>query len=779
MRYVLPAASALALLLCSGRAVPQAGGAASGDPHKELVDRYCIGCHNSRLKTGGLTLDSMDYAHIARDGEVWEKVIRKLRGGMMPPPGVPQPPRAAVEEMVAFLETTLDQAAEADPRPGSIVAHRMNRAEYENAVEDLLGVRVNAASLLPTDDIAEGFDNIANVLKVSPSFLDQYINAARFATTQAIGKPVPAAPVAVVLRGGLSDTESPHLSGGVPLGTQPVMLVEHLFPADGEYEFAIPGGRGGGRGGRGAAPPDGGRGGLAPPAPPGTVVTLDGVKIALNTRIPVKAGLHKVGMASAPRSFIETDTMLQALVPGGGGGAPGLQVTGPYNPTTPWIDAESRRRIFVCRPAIPAEEAACAAHIFTRFARLAFRRPVAEADLAGSMAMYRDARTDGDFESGVQAGLMAILASPKFLYRVEKDPEGARPGSIQPVTDLELASRLSFFLWSSIPDDELLTIAEQGRLRDPATLEQQVRRMLGHPRARTLVTSFAFQWLKVRDMDKIDPDVILFPNFNASLRQAFEKEMELWIHSLFAEDHPVTELLSSDYTFVNERLARHYGIPDIFGDQFRRVTLADSNRHGLLGKGAILMVTSYPNRTAPVLRGAWILEAILGTPPAAPPPDVEAFPETKEGETPKSVRERMEVHRRNPACNACHGVMDPLGFALENFTAVGDYVVKDRYTQLPIDASGKLVDGTEINGVSGLRQALLARHRQFAQTMTERLLTYALGRRLEHHDMPAVRRIVRDAAAGDYRFSSVVLGVVRSLPFQAREVPPAEATASR
>jgi mono/diheme cytochrome c family protein len=719
--------------------------------YRALLDQYCVGCHNQRSKTAGLMFDQMDLADVAKHGDVWEKAIRKLRGGLMPPPGNRQPDRANVDSFVGWLETTLDQAAAKAPNPGGVTLHRLNRAEYANSIREFFGIDIDAAAYLPADDVSDGFDNIANVLKVSPSFLDQYITAARAVTKQAIGTGASAGPPRVVLRGTLD--QNPFVEGGLPLGTQPVMLTEYVFPADGEYEFRING---------------------------TAIVTVDGARVDTAGRVAVKGGAHKVGLATMPRSFIESENALQSFTPGaggaggfgggrgGGGGVPAgaVQVAGPYSPVGAVAEPVNRQRIFVCKPASEADEIPCATKIFSNIARLAFRRPLTEKDLAAPLAFFKDGRSTGDFETGIQTGLMTILASPKFLYRAEPGPANAASGSNYKITDLELASRLSFFLWSQGPDQPLLDLAVQKKLSDPVVLEQQVKRMLADPRSKSLVTNFAFQWLRIRDLDKIDPDAVLFPGFDQNLRQAFRREMEMFVENIIHENRNVMDFLSGDYTFVNERLAAHYGIPDIRGNVFRRVTLTDTNRFGLLGKGAVLMVTSYPNRTAPVLRGAWILENIMGTPPAAPPPDVEGFKENKEGEKPKTVREIMQQHRSKPSCNGCHGVMDPLGFALENFDAVGEYRAQDRWAGTVIDASGKLVDGTPVANAKDLRKALEKHPDQFVQTLTEKLMTYGLGRSVEYYDMPAVRKIVRDVAREDRRFSAIVMGIVKSAPFQ-------------
>jgi mono/diheme cytochrome c family protein len=757
--------------------------AAPGAPSRALVDTYCVGCHNARAKVGGLALDGVDLSRPAEHAEVWEKAIRKLRGGLMPPPGSKRPAAADVEAFVASLERALDAASEAHPDPGRVPLHRLNRVEYANAIEDLLGVRVDAAALLPKDDEADGFDNVASVLTVSPSFLDQYISAARVVTLQALGAPAPR-PGSVTYRPAADQSARVE---GLPLGTRGGLLVDHVFPADGDYTLHI--------------------GGLAIAGyvrgmeyRHTLIVTVDGRKVfenhlggeddlraidqqqasavaAINGRfqnIPVKvtAGPHKVGVAFIARTFAESDDVLHAFRPGAGEDRvpriSNVEVRGPFTPTG-MSDTPSRRRILVCRPATAADETSCANRILSSLARRAFRRPVTADDLAAPMGFYRQARQDGDFESAIRAALPAILASPKFLYRAERAPAGTATGTVHRITGLDLASRLSFFLASRPPDDELLALAEKGRLAEAPIVEAQARRLLADPRAESLVTQFAAQWLKLRALDDIDPDANIFPNFDAALREAFERELELFVGAIFREDRSVLDLLRADFTFVNERLALHYGLAGVRGERFRRVTLADNARWGLLGKGGVLMATSYANRTAPVLRGAWILENIVGAPPAAPPPDVEGFPENKDGEKALTVREIMEKHRRNPSCASCHAVMDPLGLALENFDAIGEWRTKDRQALEAIDASGQLVDGTPVNGPADLRRALLRRPEQFVQTLTERLMTYALGRSVEAHDMPAVRKIVRDAARDNYRFSSLVLGIVRSAPFQMRK----------
>jgi len=762
MRHRIAAVS-FALAALVSRAGPLGAATPANTPPppagRALLDRYCITCHNQKAKTANLSFDTMDLTHLSKDALIWERAVRKLRGGMMPPPGAPRPDPVAVDGFVSWLEASLDQAAAAAPNPGSVPLHRLNRTEYANAVKDLLGVDIDAAAFLPADDVSNGFDNMANVLKVSPSFLDQYIAAARAVSGQAISNPPPMAPVKVTLRGGTAAATD------LPLGTRGLMLAEHLFPFDGEYEFKING--------------------------PESVLTIDGAPVAPKGRVPVKGGIHKVGLVTAAHSFAEPEGWLQSFVPGnafpgygfppggagpGGRRAPGgpsVEVNGPYNPTGKAVETESRRLVFVCRPPAESEESACAARILSHLAHRAFRRPVTDRDVAAPLAFFKEGRSTGDFDAGIQSGIIAILSSPKFLYRAEPPPLGLAAGANYRITDLELASRLSFFLWSTIPDEELLAVAEQGKLKDPKIFEQQVRRMLASPRSQSLVTNFASEWLKLRDITTIDPDPFIYPNFDPALRTAFRRELELFVDSIQREDRSVLDLLTANYTFVNERLALHYGIAGVRGDEFRRVTLPDSTRDGLFGKGAVLLVTSYGNRTSPVLRGAYILENITGTPPSPPPPNVPPFKENKEGEKAHTVREIMEQHRGSPSCNACHGVMDPLGFALENFDTIGGWRTKDRYTRTAIDAGGKLSDGTTVAGPDDLRAALMKRPAQFVQTMTEKLLMYSLGRSLSPYDMPTVRRIVRDAARDNYRFSSVVMGIATSAPFQMRQIPEA------
>jgi mono/diheme cytochrome c family protein len=736
----------------------------SANPNRALVDRYCVTCHNQKLRTAKLAFDLADLDHPEKDAQTWERAIRKLRGGMMPPPGMPRPTPAAVNSFATYLEDSLDKASAANFNPGSVRIHRLNRAEYANSMREMFGIDVDAAALLPSDDISDGFDNIANALKVSPSFLDQYIMAARAVAKQAIGTPPVAKEVKTTLRG--VDANVP-----LPPGARGGITAQFLASYEGDYEIR--------------------EAGNAP------VFTIDGTNVDTKGRTHLKAGLHAIVAANAGHSFAESEGELFGFVPGaagtgysstgtvvggvvangsagggrgGRGGGPAITVDGPFNPTGNPVDTASRTRIFVCRAPDASEETACASRIMSNLAEKAFRRPVTDKDIAPLMRFYNEDRKIGTFESGIESAMVAMLSSAKFLYRLEPPPADAKPGSIYKLNGIELASRLSFFLWSTIPDEELLTAAEQGKLSDPKSLEHQVRRMLADPRAKTLVTNFAFEWLKVRDMDALEPDPYVYPSFNAPLRAALRTEMEMFVDSVFREDRSVVDLLSANYTFVNERLAAHYGIENIRGDHFRRVTLTDPNRFGLLGKGAVLMVTAYPNRTSPVLRGSYILENITGTPPSPPPPNVPAFKENKDGEKPKTIREIMEEHRANPTCNACHGVMDPLGFSLENFDTIGAYRTMDRFTRTKIDTSGKLVDGTAVNGPSDLRNALLQHPEQFAQTFTEKMMTYALGRGVEYYDMPGIRKVVKDSKRDNYKFSSIVMGIVTAPVFQSNMV---------
>ena len=764
-----------------------------------LFAQYCSDCHNRDDFTAEIAFDRMSAESIAHEPEIFEGVVRKLRGAQMPPPGEPQPDNATRRAWIAGLEGTLDAAAATAPNPGQVALHRLNRAEYANAIADLLALEVDVKALLPKDDESDGFDNVANVLKVSPSFLEQYIAAARVISEMAVGNPN-AKRDSRVYYAAAGINQNYHVAG-MPLGTRGGMLVEHFFPADGDYEFDL-GGLARARYVEGLEyrhrlilAIDGKKVFEDEIGGPDDVEAVDLRQAAAvaeingrfeNIRVPMTAGPHTIAATFVARTMSESDAVLQPFVPGGGevGIIEGeesplkiqrVEINGPFT-AAGMSDTPSRERIFSCRPQTPANESSCAREIITRLTRAAYRRPVSDADIGVPLEFYEAGRAAGGFEDGVRNALMIVLASPEFLYRFTAPPDDSPPGSVYAVDQYGLASRLSFFLWSSVPDEELLALAERGELGDARVISSQVERMLADPRAAALVTNFAQQWLDIRGVRDIVPDPVLFPEYNPDLGIAFARELELFLASVMLEDRSVLELLSGKHTFLNERLALHYGVPAVRGDNFRRVELADENRWGLFGKGGILMATSYPNRTAPVLRGAWILEAITGTPPASPPPDVEAFPETQEGEQAKTVRERLEEHRSNPTCNACHGVMDPLGFALENFDAIGAWRVKDREALATIDSSGQLADGTVVNGPGDLREALLADPTQFVQTLTEKLMIYALGRSVEYHDMPAVRRIVRDAKRENYRFSALLAGIAQSEPFRFSTTPAADDT---
>ncbi len=780
-----------------------AGCATSIQPSNEraLLDKYCVTCHNQKLKTAGLMLDKADVDHIGDGAEVWEKVVRKIHGGTMPPLGMPRPEQATLDGFASSLEVSLDRAAVSRPEPGRAGMHRLNRAEYQNAIRDLLALKIDVSSMLPADDESNGFDNMADALRVSPSLLEQYLSVSRTVSSLAIGDRG-LGPVSQVYQLSPILAQGEHIEG-LPLGTRGGILIHQNFPLDGEYEFSVYLLRN----------IVGYMTGLEYPHQ--FEITVDGVRIFLShvggeednkmmdtnlalagntidarlrVRVPVKAGPHDVAVAFIEKSHSESVEPLQPFTRNldlqDMNGIPlidHVQITGPFAATGSG-DTPSRRRIFVCRPANEKEEMPCARQIISTVARRAYRRPVTDADLEILLSFYQKGRNKGSFDAGIETGLRLILTDPKFLYRIESDPANAVPGTINRIGDLELASRLSFFLWSSIPDDELQTVAAQGKLKDSGVLQAQVRRMLADPKAEALVTNFASEWLFLRNLQSVNPAGEDFPNFDENLKQAFRTETEMFVGSVMREDRNVTDLLTANYTFVNERLAKHYGIPNIYGSQFRRIPVTDDARRGLLGQGSILTVTSYPTRTSPVLRGKWILENILGTPPPAPPPNVPALKENDEGGKVTTVRERLEEHRKNPACATCHRVMDPLGFSLDNFDAIGQWRSKE--AGLPIDASGQLADGTKINGVVDLRKALLAHPERFVGTMTEKLMTYALGRGLEYYDMPVVRSITRDAGKNDYRFSAVVMGIVKSTPFQMRrtrevETPPVTADARR
>jgi hypothetical protein len=727
---------------------------AAADP--AFVKQYCATCHNDRMKAGALTLDAISVAAVDGHVDVWEKVVRKLRTGMMPPDGAPQPPAALRASFTAALETSLDRAAARRPDPGMPALHRLNRAEYANAVRDLLALDVDVAALLPPDDSSAGFDNIADVLGVSPALIEGYAAAAANISRRAIGDPaVGLDRVTYRMPGDIS--QDAHVDGQ-PLGTRGGIIVRHTFPLDAEYDLQV-GQAGGGRLG---GPP------AAGPRTDDLYVSIDGARVTLQgrgaTRMRIAAGPHTISAASVVKSHAAgADGVfhVEARTPG----ITQLTIAGPFNATGPG-DTPSRRRILICTPATAAEELPCARKILSTLATRAFRRPVSTTatELDTPLEFYRAGR-QRTFEFGIERAVARLLVDPQFLFRFEREPAAAAPGAAFALSDLELASRLSFFLWSSIPDDELLAVAGRGELRRPAVLERQVRRMLADAKADALVTNFAAQWLFLRELQNARPDS---PDFDGNLRQSFQRETESLFRTILREDRSIVDLLDADFTFVDERLAEHYGIPGIRGSRMRRIQLPpDSPRRGLLGQGSILTVTSAANRTSPVQRGKWVLENVLGAPPPQPPPGVETNLDGDGAQVKAtSLRQRMEQHRRNPACASCHKIMDPIGFALENFDHAGKWRALDGTT--PIDATGQMVDGTKLDGSDSLRRALIARADLFATVAAEKMLTYASGRAMRPQDMPSVRAITRGAAAGNYRFSSLVLGVVKTPQFQMR-----------
>lgn len=734
-----------------------------------LVGKYCASCHNDKTRTAGVSLDRLDPAKPGENPEIWERVLRKVRSGQMPPPGLPRPAAADSSTFVAALESALDRAAAEHPNPGRTPPHRLNRAEYSNAVRDLLALDTKPGALLPVDDSGYGFDNIAGVLTMSPALLERYVSVARQVSRQAIGdlQLKPGEQVFSASSGrSRRQPRNERAADGLPFDTRGGFAFDYYFPLDAEYVLRIK-------------------------------LTGDGGK-QFEYRAPVKAGLRTVGVA-----FRRESAKPELPAPGGRGGAPNaarpdpaqldlrldgarvghyeapqtgappevdtVTIAGPYNPTGRG-DTPSRARIFVCRPTKPADEAPCAREILATIARRAFRRPVTDSDLRPLLAFYNSGRAEGDFDNGIEKALRAVLISPDFLFRVEQDPPGAKPGSVYRLNQYELASRLSFFLWSGIPDDELLALAERSKLSDPAILRAQVRRMLADPRSDSLISNFGGQWLYLRNLASVKPDPDVFPDFDESLRAAFRQETDLFLGSVFREDRNILDLLDADYTFLNQRLAEHYGVPNVYGSQFRRVALTDPTRGGLLGQGSILTVTSYPNRTSVVQRGKWILENLLGTPPPPPPPDVpELKPHGDDGRK-LTMREAMELHRANAICAGCHARMDPIGFALENYDGVGHWRNEDGGAK--IDPSGKLPSGVEFQGPQGLRKILTTAYRDdFVATVTEKLMIYALGRGIEPTDKPAVRAIARQAARGDYRISALIAAIAESPQFEMRRVP--------
>jgi mono/diheme cytochrome c family protein len=800
MRIATGVGALLVLITASAplqsRAQTPTPAAAGTDEHRTMLATYCFTCHNSRLKTGGLALDSLDLQTPEENAQIWEKALRKLRGRLMPPPGNKQPSQQDIDSFVSWMENTLDSRAKG-PKAGYVPIQRLNRTEYAASVKALVGVDVNAKDVLPQDIQVGGFDNIATVLSVSPAFLDQYITAARQIASVAVGSPNPKV-------ANVKHSFAASQDGDLPLppGTRGGMRFKHNFPADGEYRINI---LNLGLGLYTATlenestlvimidgkivfrKPIGGRADQALVDHKGADGRAEIMTRFTKIPVQVQAGVRDVVVAFSDRSHVESDENfaagfngIGALGFGAGNGrmpvlSDGVEILGPYNPTgisrTP-----SRALIFVC-DVQKTGETACARKITENLARRAFRRPVTADDVNHLMAFYDFGRENsGTFDSAIEQVVTAVLASPDFLYRSIRGAAApargnAAPGAEVPLTDLELASRLSFFLWNTGPDDELLQLAATNGLTKPGVLEKQVKRMMSDPKASSLVTSFAMKWLNIADLDAVKPDPTLFPEFSEQLRHDFSKEAEEFLSSILLEDRSVVDLLSADYTFLNERLARHYGVPGVLGAQFRRVTLTDKERWGLLGKGAVLLRTSYGDRTSPVLRGAWVLDKLMGTPPSPPPPNVATNLDQKTGEKPKTIRVRLEQHREKPICMQCHGVMDPIGLPLETFDAIGMWRTTDRQAEnAAIDASTVLPNGVPINGPAELRAQLAGRPAMFAQALTERLMMYALNRELEYFDMPQVRAVVRGAAKDNYKFSSIVLGIVNTEAFRKQAI---------
>jgi len=779
-------------------------GAVAETPAHALVTKYCVTCHNERLKTANLPLDKADADQVFNSAETWEKVVVKLRSRAMPPPGRPRPDNATYDAVAAWLETELDRAAVARPNPGRPAdLHRLNRAEYANAVRDLLGLEIDAASMLPPDAQAYGFDTNADALSVEPALLDRYLTAAAKIARLAIGDPTlrPAFERYTALKGNSNEQtwlwQTDRLSEEFPLGSRGGIAARHYFPVDGEYVFKVRLARTYADVIRGLNVPneieirvDGARvgtfriGGGSEFAAADAAVTdpadaknpRGDADEALQVRVPLKAGLRQVIATIVKSEGVKPEGLgpdripiwsREYDVPSVPLFISSLLIGGPYNGHVPQ-DSPSRRRIYVCQPSGSAEETGCATKILSTLARRAYRRPATSEDIQTLLGFYESARAGGDFDTGVRAALERLLVSPDFLFRIEADPDKAAPGTVYRLSDVELASRVSFFLWSSIPDDELIDLAIRGRLRDAGVLDRQVRRMLADPRARAaLVNNFFGQWLQTRNVSLLTPDANRkFPWFDDNLRTAFVRETELFLDDQLKADRSVVQLLTANYTFLNEQLARHYAIPGVYGSHFRRVTLTDENRWGLLGKASVLAVTSYPTRTSPTIRGKWLLENILAAPVPPPPPDVNTnLDESKLGKA-ATVRAMLEQHRANPVCASCHSRMDPIGFSLENFDAVGQWRTTDG--ESAINANGVLLDGTKVDGPAALRSALVARKEQFVRTVTGKLLTYAVGRQMDYSDAPAIRSIVRTSAVDDYRWSSTILAIVKSMPFQMR-----------
>ncbi len=772
--------------------------------YRAMLNRYCVTCHNKVLKTAGMVLETANVADVGESPEIWERVVTKLSLSAMPPVGVPHPDASFYEGFLAYLQSQLDEAARQNPDPGRPTVHRLNRTEYANAIRELLAVEINAAALLPADNIGEGFDNIADVLAVSPLLMERYLFSAGRISSLAVG-PRARAPAAEMYE--ISDTfrQDQRMNEELPFGSRGGTTVKHRFRLDGEYTLDIRLHRnieGYIRGLRDKHTLDirldhqrigtltiGGEM-YGPPGPTFTenqVVQYSGhadqvgyefsADDNLQIRFPAEAGDHVIGVSFVEENSKATGFRTPRLTllelqsyKGGDPTVASVTVTGPYNAGGPGETA-SRQKIFVCRPASTAnlaEAEACAGTILSRLARQAYRRPIDASELNSLLELYRAGSKEDDFESGIKLALQGILAGPEFLFRIEQDPAGIAPGEVYRISDLELAARLSFFLWSSIPDAELLTVAEAGQLRDPATLKRQVSRMIADPRFGRFLTNFGRQWLAVRDVDISEPNLSLFPEFDDELREAFKQEILLWFASMVRNNQSVLELLTSDYTYVNERLAQHYGIAGVYGSRFRPVELTTAPlRHGLFGKGGLLTATAYNNRTSPVVRGKWVLENLLNMPPPPPPENVPALEVSAEGKA-LTLKQAMEKHRANPVCAACHKLMDPIGFALENFDAIGSFRTRYVEADADVDASGLLFDGSEFQTAQEFRDEFMKHTNRVVHTATEKVLTYALGRRLEYYDQPTVREIVTNSAAENYAWSSIIIGVVESIPFQYR-----------
>jgi len=782
-----------------------------GSQYQAVLDHYCVTCHNERLKTAGLILDNVDVRNPPAGAEVWEKVIRKLRTGTMPPAGLPRPDAPTYNSFASYLETSIDMAAEAEPNPGRPALHRLNRAEYANAIRDLLGVTIEGESLLPADDSGYGFDNVGAVLTVSPTLLERYLAAARKISRIAVGD-ASVRPSIETYEASKLVLQDERMDESLPFGSRGGMTVNHNFPADGEYLIKIRLQRDIGVGGiiRGVnlrrqldLRMDEARlklftaGGEQKEGADAPLVVVSGgaymgeyertgADAHLEVRIPVKAGPHQIGVSFVLEQTSKPENIYRPIEGsqlgyghGGKNAEPWVEsvtISGTYD-VKGLGETPSRRKIFVCRPlasnvAGGGDDDNCAKKILSTLARRAYRRPASEDEVQALLTFYRMGRKTGSFEDGIRTAIQRMLVSVHFLFRTESDPSNAAPDTNYRITNFELASRLSFFLWSSIPDEQLLNLAERGQLGDQDVLEQQVRRMVHDPRSDAFLKNFFGQWLQLRHVPDLTPDPVEYPAFDENLRRALEKETALFLESLVREDRPLMDLLNANYTFVNERLARHYGLPDVYGSSFRRVLVADDSRRGLLGQGSILALTSYATRTSVVLRGVWVLNNILGTPPPAPPPNVPALKDRGDDGKILSVRQSMERHRANAVCASCHSRMDPIGFALENFDGVGRWRTTEGPENTPIDTSGMLPDGTKFQGPGELRKILLKHPDQFATVVIEKLLTYALGRGIEYYDEPAVRKIVRASAPTDYRWSSLILGIVRSEPFQMRRSLP-------